>query len=705
MALTQQDKEEMYQYIVSQGQGIASLPDGDTNLSNKYLAPVIEYTSGGTAGRLVRLAVSLLEGKGATMRRNGDDVQWKLQGSADVWETLFTISSLKGDKGDNGKNPVFRKSETALEYKLEGEEDTAYKILVALSDIIGPEGDHIVLRSLNGRIEYKQSKEADTAYQELFRMEDIRGPKGEPGKDFQILGYYNTLADLRAAVSSPRAGDAYGVGTAAPYPIYIWDEVSRQWIDNGAIQGPAGLSGKSPRVNQSTGYWQEYNDDTKQWQDTTYIVQYVVATTEKDGLISKEDKAKVDKIVTTGDGTKALLDNGTYGLVSETGVYRLPEVIMSLNESSTSDEIFVAWGGSEALLDFVKNYDASKAYMVSSSTPRGGITYNAAVYTDYTDDTNYAANLLFAMGETNMTYRFTVLSGVASLIMDEINLVKKLGTDDLYLGRDTTGTWLAESEDERGKAFLAFSQGRNATIETTGDGSRFLANDGIYKAVSSGSGNIYKLDIDVSGSISGLTPAQQTAVFGKTYTAPTSENIISLLGGAEGIRQLCEKLKPVNNPVVVVPYMLYAIPGCLVSTSVGLLICDSIDTMNPLRSPENGCYINIGLTFYSYITSPLAGMLSIVISNFNTDTQEVFYNYMEDTKFVDIEDSLISASTSSALSANQGRILKQGLDKRVSSEEVTTIKKLTQAAYNALPAKDSKTLYACQQTDGTIVIR
>ena len=60
MALTQQDKEEMYQYLVTRGKSLGSLDEGDSNLSNKYLAPVLEY-SGGTA-KVVRLAVSVLKG-------------------------------------------------------------------------------------------------------------------------------------------------------------------------------------------------------------------------------------------------------------------------------------------------------------------------------------------------------------------------------------------------------------------------------------------------------------------------------------------------------------------------------------------------------------------------------------------------------------------------------------------------------------------
>ena len=51
------------------------------------------------------------------------------------------------------------------------------------------------------------------------------GAKGEQGKGFRILGKYESLEALKEAVTQPEAGDAYSVGTSAPYDIYIYDGV------------------------------------------------------------------------------------------------------------------------------------------------------------------------------------------------------------------------------------------------------------------------------------------------------------------------------------------------------------------------------------------------------------------------------------------------------------------------------------------------
>lgn len=75
------------------------------------------------------------------------------------------------------------------------------------------------------------------------------GPKGDPGaqgetgRGFAVLGYYATAAALAAAVQTPAAGDAYGIGSAAPYDIYIYDGVTHAWVNNGALQGAKGEKG------------------------------------------------------------------------------------------------------------------------------------------------------------------------------------------------------------------------------------------------------------------------------------------------------------------------------------------------------------------------------------------------------------------------------------------------------------------------------
>lgn len=78
------------------------------------------------------------------------------------------------------------------------------------------------------------------------------GPKGDTGAGFVVKGYYATASALESSVQAPAAGDAYGVGAAAPYDIYIYDGVTDAWVNNGKFQGAKGDKG-APGENGADG--------------------------------------------------------------------------------------------------------------------------------------------------------------------------------------------------------------------------------------------------------------------------------------------------------------------------------------------------------------------------------------------------------------------------------------------------------------------
>ena len=73
-----------------------------------------------------------------------------------------------------------------------------------------------------------------------------QGPKGDDGADgtsFAILGVYPTLLALQTAHSVGEAGDAWFVGSTAPYSVYNWDINVSQWVNVGQLEGPQGPQG------------------------------------------------------------------------------------------------------------------------------------------------------------------------------------------------------------------------------------------------------------------------------------------------------------------------------------------------------------------------------------------------------------------------------------------------------------------------------
>lgn len=100
-----------------------------------------------------------------------------------------------------------------------------------------------------------------------------RGEKGDTGMGLTIKGYYESLSALQSAVPSPATGDAYGVGMAAPYDIYIWS--GTQWVNNGPLQGAPGKDGKSAyqaAVEKGyTGTEEEFNTALAGMKDAPFL--------------------------------------------------------------------------------------------------------------------------------------------------------------------------------------------------------------------------------------------------------------------------------------------------------------------------------------------------------------------------------------------------------------------------------------------------
>lgn len=127
--------------------------------------------------------------------------------------TAAQLAALKGDKGDTG--PQGEKGETGP------------------TGPTGPEGP----RGPQG----EQGPQGQTGPQ---GEQGPAGPKGETGSGFKVLGYYSALSALDAAQkATAAAGDAYGVGTAEPYDIYIFDGITGEFINNGPLQGAKGDTG------------------------------------------------------------------------------------------------------------------------------------------------------------------------------------------------------------------------------------------------------------------------------------------------------------------------------------------------------------------------------------------------------------------------------------------------------------------------------
>lgn len=74
------------------------------------------------------------------------------------------------------------------------------------------------------------------------------------GSLLKILGHYDTIEALQSN-GEQKAGNAYSVGAAVPYKLYIFDGLSESWVDYGYIRSQDISSRSIQNVAVSTSAW------------------------------------------------------------------------------------------------------------------------------------------------------------------------------------------------------------------------------------------------------------------------------------------------------------------------------------------------------------------------------------------------------------------------------------------------------------------
>lgn len=167
-----------------------------------------------------------------------------------VWDTttgkyVDTGESAAGEKGDTGNGISSCTLNTDYTLTLNFTDGTSYTTPVSIRGATGAKGNTGV-GITNTVLNNDYTLTVQFSDGSSYTSPSIRGaigPKGETGKGLKILGYFVTASALSAGVSNPEAGDAYGVGSAAPYDIYMWDASAKKWVNNGSLQGVKGDDG------------------------------------------------------------------------------------------------------------------------------------------------------------------------------------------------------------------------------------------------------------------------------------------------------------------------------------------------------------------------------------------------------------------------------------------------------------------------------
>lgn len=167
-----------------------------------------------------------------------------------IGDGLHKFSALpyiadKGPKGDPGAALTYDMLTDEQKAELKGAPFTyADFTKEQLAALKGEKGDPFVYSDFtSAQLAALKGEKGDPFRYEDFTQQQLAALKGETGQGFVVKGKYDSLELLQSSVPTPSAGDAYGVGTAEPYNIYIYDGVSSTWVDYGHLQGAKGDKG------------------------------------------------------------------------------------------------------------------------------------------------------------------------------------------------------------------------------------------------------------------------------------------------------------------------------------------------------------------------------------------------------------------------------------------------------------------------------
>lgn len=179
----------------------------------------------------------------AELQTNGK-IQLKIGDGLHKFSALPYTAS-QGPKGDKGAALTYDMLTNEQKAELKGAPFTYADFTTEqLAALKGEKGDPFVYSDFtSAQLAALKGEKGDPFRYEDFTQQQLAALKGETGQGFVVKGKYDSLELLQSSVTSPSVGDAYGVGTAEPYNIYIYDGVNSTWVDYGQFQGAKGDKG------------------------------------------------------------------------------------------------------------------------------------------------------------------------------------------------------------------------------------------------------------------------------------------------------------------------------------------------------------------------------------------------------------------------------------------------------------------------------
>ena len=99
------------------------------------------------------------------------------------------VGDSGGQGGEDGREVELRTNDTHIQWRYVGEDDNAWRDLVALDAITGgdgADGREVELQVASGYIQWRYTIGADTAWKNLMSLSDLKGDSGEDGREVEL---------------------------------------------------------------------------------------------------------------------------------------------------------------------------------------------------------------------------------------------------------------------------------------------------------------------------------------------------------------------------------------------------------------------------------------------------------------------------------------------------------------------------------------
>ena len=282
--------------------------DGDNNVL--YYSALVNLTEASAASGTVNIPLTGVADGDYTMRlyteqQNSNstdfaspsvDVQITVSGGVASIRNLGNVQLVSGSGSQDGREVELRTNEETrqIQWRYVGEDDNAWRDLVALDAITGgngadgADGREVELQVASGYIQWRYTTGADTAWKNLMPLSDLKGDSGEDGREVELQNN----------------------GTSIQWRY----EGEMEWKDLVAlsdITGSDGADGKQVELRVEGGYIQWKYDADSDWQN-------LIALSALQGI--KGDKGDKGDPGEDGD-TPYIGDNGNWWIgTTDTGI-------------------------------------------------------------------------------------------------------------------------------------------------------------------------------------------------------------------------------------------------------------------------------------------------------------------------------------------------------------------------------------------------